>query len=176
MSPGKVVNAAIAGAMAVWMMDRFDWFAFDQEDADARQLTEAVRPNGMDPAQALAEKAASASDISLKPSAPHRHPAGPTVHYAVPLGLAMAMCYASLSRRIPSAGEGNGALFGAATFVLLDEIINPIIGLAVPPDRYPWQRHVRELSAHILFGVVTHTVLQLFDDRRQLSNTKQSVQ
>lgn len=153
-------------------MDRCDWFAFDHEDPDARLLTEAVRPNGMDPAHVLADKAAALLGTRLKPAPAHQHPAGLAVHYAVPIGL--AILYASLKRRFPIVGKGKGSLFGAATFVLLDEVINPMIGLAAAPNRYPWQRHARELSAHIIFGLVTHTLTQALDSRQQKSNTTQN--
>jgi hypothetical protein len=54
------LKGAVAGVAAGWIMDRFDWFAFDHEDPKARRRTENVRPGGMDPAPALADKAAAA--------------------------------------------------------------------------------------------------------------------
>jgi hypothetical protein len=51
------LNAALAGMIAVWVMDRFDWFVFRHESARTRQGTESVCPGSMDPAHALAAKA-----------------------------------------------------------------------------------------------------------------------
>lgn len=154
------LDAALAGMIAVWVMDRFDWFAFRHESAKARQRTEAVRPDGMDPAHALAAKLAKAAGIAFKPINPHQHPAGLATHYAVPMIL--AVLYASLKRRFPAiaARKGSGALYGISTFVVLDEIINPMLGLAARPDRYPWQRHARELTTHLIYGIIMDAVLR----------------
>ncbi len=159
----NVIHGAAAGAIAVWVMDRFDWFAFDHVDPKARNRTEAVRPNGMDPAHALVAKTASAAGISLKPAPPHQHPGGLAVHYAVPM--ALAILYDVLKQRSLIIGGGRGAFYGAMTFVLLDEVVNPLIGLAAPPAKYPWQRHARELATHVLYGMTTHAMLRLLDRR-----------
>jgi hypothetical protein len=159
----NVINGAAAGAIAVWVMDRFDWFAFNHVDQKARNLTEAVRPHGMDPAHALAAKAAAAAGIHLKPAPSHRHPAGLAVHYAVPMTL--AILYDALKQRSPIISKGAGAFYGAMTFILLDEVVNPLIGLAAKPAKYPWQRHARELTTHILYGATTHAMLNLLSRR-----------
>jgi hypothetical protein len=153
------LKAVLAGMAAVWVMDRFDWLAFRHESPEARQRTESVRPGGMDPAHALAAKAANAAGIAFKPIDPHQHPAGLAIHYAVPMG--MAVLYAILRRRFSAieASKGSGALYGIGTFIVLDEVINPMLGLAARPDRYPWQRHVRELTAHLIYGSVMELVL-----------------
>lgn len=52
---GAVAGAA-AGAIAVWAMDRLDWFAYNHEPEEARQRTIAVRPDGNDPAHVIANK------------------------------------------------------------------------------------------------------------------------
>lgn len=44
----SLLRSAAAGAVAVWVMDRFDWFVFDHEDPQARQHAEpgfAARPD-----------------------------------------------------------------------------------------------------------------------------------
>jgi hypothetical protein len=152
-----VLKVVTAGAAAVWVMDRFDWFAFEHEDQQARQRTESVRPGGMDPAHALAAKAATAAGTDLKPAPPHQHPAGLAVHYLLPILL--AGLYDLLKHRFPVASTGGGALYSASTFLVIDELFSPLLGLAASPVRYPWQRHVRELAAHIIYGVTMHAVM-----------------
>lgn len=153
-----LLKVATAGTAAVWVMDRFDWFAFEHEDRQARQRTEAVRPGGMDPAHALAAKAATTAGTDLKLAPAHQHPAGLAVHYLVPILL--TGLYELLRRRFPAAGFGGGALYGASTFLVIDEIFSPSLGLAASPARYPWQRHVRELSAHVVYGVTMHAFMR----------------
>lgn len=161
----SMLRSAAAGAVAVWVMDRFDWFVFEHEDPQARRQTESVRPGGMDPAHALAAKAAAAAGIPLKPAPPHQHPAGLAVHYAVPM--ALAILYDGLKPRLPLRASARGALYGAGTFLILDEIVNPLLGLAARPDRYPWQRHARELATHMTYGVAMDTVMGLFERKSQ---------
>lgn len=163
LSGRSMLRSAAAGAVAVWVMDRFDWFVFEREDSQARRQTESVRPGGMDPAHALAAKAAAAAGISLKPAPPHQHPAGLALHYVVPMGL--AVLYNVMKSRLPLGGSAKGALYGAGTFLLLDEFVNPLLGLAARPDRYPWQRHIRELATHMLYGAVTDRVMNLFESK-----------
>lgn len=159
----ELLHCALAGAIAVWVMDRFDWFVFDHEDPRAKKRTEAVRPGGMDPAHAVAAKAAHAAGLRLGPAPAHQHPAGLFVHYAVPMGL--ALLYHRLRQRLPIIGKGGGVMYGAAVFVLLDEIVNPVLGLAARPSRYPIQRHAREFATHLIYGAVIHAVLKLLRGR-----------
>jgi hypothetical protein len=153
-----VLKAALAGAAAVWMMDRFDWFAFNHEDSEARRRTERVRPGGMDPAHALVAKVAHAAGTHLGPAPAHQQPAGLAVHYAVPIGL--AWLYQVLQRRWPPIRTGRGALYGASTFLVLDQLVNPMLGLAAHPRRYPWQRNARELAAHMIYGATVDGLLR----------------
>lgn len=173
----SALKAATAGAVAVWVMDRFDWFAFDHGNPQARRRTEAVRPGGMDPAHALAAKAAAVVGTHLKPAPPHRHPAGLTVHYAVPM--ALAMIYDIFRRQRPPMNGGGsafmGSLYGVATFLVLDEVVNPLLGLAARPDRYPWQRHARELGAHMIYGLVIEAAMHWFDSLSKRAQAAPSV-
>lgn len=157
----RVLRAAAAGTAAVWVMDRFDWFVFKHEDQRARQRTESVRPGGMDPAHALAAKSAAAAGRPLRPAPPHRHPAGLAVHYAVPI--ALAILYDIVKPRLPLRGMAGGASYGACSFLILDEAVSPLLGLAARPDRYPWQRHFRELLTHVIYGTVTDRVLRVLE-------------
>lgn len=160
--PGySLLKIAIAGAAAVWVMDRFDWFAFQHEDQQARRATEAVRPAGLDPAHALAAKVYHAAGFELGAYPPHQHPAGLLIHYAVPIGL--AALYAAARNRLPIIERGKGTLYGATVFIILDEIINPLLGFAAAPGRYPWQRHARELTTHLIYGAAVHILLRVLD-------------
>src|SRR3954467_14173544 len=51
-----LLAGALAGAAAVWVMDRVDWFNYRRglDDERTRRQTRRARPRGMDPAHALA--------------------------------------------------------------------------------------------------------------------------
>lgn len=58
---------------------------------------------------------------------------------------------------------GQGLAFGLAFFLLVDALADTALGLAKPPQAYPWQTHARGLAGHLVFGLVTDTSLDLLD-------------
>ena len=50
-------------------------------------------------------------------------------------------------------------LAGFVTDVVEDELANPLLGIAAPPGRHPWQAHARGLIAHLIYGVATDVAL-----------------
>ena len=146
---------ALAGAVGVWVMDRVDWFNYIHEDSEARRRTQRVRPGGEDPAHVAAgmvEKAVGA-ELSLS----QHHVAAMAVHYT--LGIGPGALSGALRDRIPAVGAGRGTLYGLGLFLVEDEMINAATGLSADQRKYPWQAHARGLVAHLVYGVVTDTVL-----------------
>lgn len=156
---GTLLKGAVAGAAAVWVMDRVDWAMFDSESSRTRAETRRVRPGGMDPAHVLANRVARAMGTELSPRQPH--PAGVATHYAI--GIAPAALYAVMRNRAPAVAAGGGALFGLGLSVVEDEGLNALLGLAAPPRDYPWQDHARGLVAHLVFGAVLEGALRAID-------------
>lgn len=176
---------AAAGAAGVWVMDRVGWRMYDREDpgALAQELqarrggsdvgfTDAEKaaldqqpqtgPVGKDTAHVAVEKLASLSGIKVRTEQPN--PAGIAVHYA--LGVLPGALHAVLRRKVPVVRAGGGALYGFGLFVVNDETVAPVLGLASGPRKYPWQAHARGLVAHVVLGVVTETALRLVDRAR----------
>jgi uncharacterized protein (TIGR02284 family) len=157
----RILQGAAAGAVAVWAMDRLDWYLFEHEDEKTRRLTDSVRPDGMDPGHALAHKIAGYFDTDLTPAAPHRQTGGLAAHYYMkmrPAGL-----YAAMRHRYPLIRSGRGALFGLTVFLLQDEGFTAVTGLAADPRKYPWQAHARGLAAHLVYGIVTDAALDVIE-------------
>jgi len=159
-----LVKGAIAGALGVWIMDQVDWFMVEHENPDAWRRTQAVRPNGQDPAHNMAGMVASAAGVQA-PGQPH--PAGVAVHYAVGMGPAAA--YSVARRHLPGGVMSRGLLLGLGMFLVEDEIINTVTGAAADPRQYPWQAHARGLVSHLVLGVATEAVLNLLDQPRSAS-------
>ncbi|MFC1459511.1 hypothetical protein ACETIH_23000 [Microvirga arabica] len=151
------LKGAVAGGIAVWVMDQVDWYMYNHEDPEARQRTQRVRPDGLDPAHVMAHKVAGAFGAELSPRQPH--PAGIAVHYS--LGIGPGALYGALQGRVPALGVGRGALFGLGLFLMQDELVNAATGLSARPRQYPWQAHARGLIAHIVYGIVTDTLLRV---------------
>lgn len=153
------LKGAVAGAIAVWVMDRFDWFDYLHEHPETRERTQQVRPGGMDPAHATANKVAEATGRELTPTAPH--PAGQLVHYS--LGVGPGALYGALRNRYTVLKTGRGTLYGLGLFLGQDEALNSLTGLAAKPQDYPWQDHARGLKQHLIYGLVMDAALRVFD-------------
>jgi hypothetical protein len=153
----SALQGAVAGAIGVWFLDQVDWYMYNHEDPQARRRTQQVRPGGLDPAHVLANKVAGALGTKLSP--PQPHPAGIAIHYS--LGIGPGALYGALQDRAPVLGVGRGALYGLGLFLLQDELANAATGLSARPGQYPWQAHARGLVAHLVYGVVTDSVLRL---------------
>ncbi len=151
------LKGAVAGGIAVWVMDQVDWYMYNQEDPESRRQTQRVRPGGLDPAHAIANKVAGAFGKELSPRQPH--PAGIAVHYS--LGIGPGALYGAMQDRVPAVGIGRGALFGLGLFLVQDELVNAATGLSARPRQYPWQAHARGVVAHVIYGLVTDTLLRV---------------
>jgi hypothetical protein len=151
------LKGAVAGGIAVWVMEQVDWYMYNHEAAEARRRTQRVRPGGLDPAHVMANRVAHAVGTELSP--PQPHPAGIAIHYA--LGVGPGALYGALQDRVPGLGAGRGALFGLGLFLMQDELAFAASGLSARPSQYPWQAHARGLVAHLIFGVVTDTLLRV---------------
>jgi hypothetical protein len=154
-----LVKGAIAGAVGVWALDKVTWWMWDHEDPAALEREREARPEGLDPAHVMANRAAQAIGRELTPRQPH--PAGIGVHYG--LGIMPGAVYGALRHRVPGIGAARGMLFGLGLFAMQDEGINPIIGTSGNPGEYPWQAHARGLVGHLVLGAVTDATLNVLD-------------
>ena len=156
---GTLLKGAVAGAAAMWVLDRVDWAMWNAEDSRTRAETRRVRPGGLDPAHVAANRIAGALGRELNP--PQPHPLGIALHYS--FGMVPTVAYAALRHRQPALAAGRGALWGLAMTLVEDEGMNPALGLAAPPQDYPWQDHARAVVAHVVLGVVAEGVLRVLD-------------
>ena len=153
------VIGAVAGAAAIWVLDRVDWFNWNHEDPAARRQTQAVRPGGMDPAHVIADTLAQAAGWELEPK--DDNAVGKAIHYSI--GIAPAVLYSVLRHKVPALTAGHGTLFGLGLFLIQDEGLNALTGLSAPPGDYPWQAHARGLVAHLAYGLTLDAALNLAD-------------
>ncbi len=151
------LKGAVAGGIAVWVMDQVDWYMYNHENAEARQRTQRVRPEGLDPAHYTANKIAGAFGKELSPRQPH--PAGIAIHYGI--GVGAGALYGALQGRVPAISTGRGALYGLGIFLTHDELLNTVTGSAARPTQYPWQAHARGLISHLILGMVADTILRV---------------
>lgn len=161
----------IAGAIGVWTLDRLDWFLYRHEGRKATRRIEAIRPGGMDPAHAAANKAASVLGRKLHPAQPH--PAGVGIRYA--LGIGPAAIYGALREQLPVERQGQDYLYGfglgLALFLIQDEGLNQAMGLLGKQKDYLWQAHARGLAAHLTLGLAANLMLNVLNASRPMPRT-----
>lgn len=154
----ELLKGAAAGAAAVWVMDRLDWFAFTREDPRARAQTKRVRPGGMDPAHVAVSR--TARKLGMKAPG-ESNAAGLAVHYGI--GIGPGALYAAMRDRADRLGMARGPLYGLGLFLIQDELLNSVAGLTANPSRYPWQAHARGLAAHLVYGLTLDLALKALD-------------
>jgi putative membrane protein len=77
--------------------------------------------------------------------------AGAAVHYA--FGTVSGGLYGALAEVTPEVTAVAGLPFGAAFWLLADEISVPALGLAKGPTAYPVSTHVYSFASHLVFGL-----------------------
>lgn len=154
-----MIKGAVAGAVGVWVMDKVGWYMWNHEDPQALQQEREARPDGLDPAHVMANRAAEALGVELTPKQPH--PAGVAMHYG--LGMVPGALYGALHKRVEGVGAAGGLAYGLGLFLLQDEGLNPIIGTSGTPGEYPWQAHWRGLVSHLVLGAVTNATVKALD-------------
>lgn len=150
------VKGALAGAAATWVMGQVTSYLYQHEDKGVQDEESEAR-GGKTAYGTAAEKAAGMVGQEL--SDDQRKQYGSAIHWA--LGAGAGAVYGVLRHRVPGAGRGNGLLFGAAFWALVDEGANTALGLTPGPTAFPWQTHARGLAGHLVFGVAAETALQL---------------
>jgi uncharacterized membrane protein YagU involved in acid resistance len=79
-----------------------------------------------------------------------KKPAGAAVHYA--FGTVTGGLYGALAELVPQVTTATGVPFGAAFWLLADEISVPLLGLSKGPTEYPASTHAYSLASHLVYG------------------------
>ena len=82
---------------------------------------------------------------------------GKAVHWGY--GLAMGALFGLLERRLPDHDLSTGLGYGAALWLLGDELAVPMLGLAKGPTAHPPRVHAQALGAHLVYGLATGAAL-----------------
>lgn len=158
MFASDLAQGVFAGALATWVMESVSSFLYQREDPDAREREDQVR-QGKAPFVVAAEKTAELTGQPLTEE--QKSKLGMVFHWG--LGLGAGAAYAALRRRRPFLGWGQGLVFGALFFLLVDEGLNTVLGLTPKPAAYPWQAHARGLAAHLVYGVAADSTLDVLE-------------
>jgi len=159
-----LVAGLAAGLVASWTMNQFQaaWTRI-AEGADKSHGAQSMQPSegsngnqGNDTAEQDDATVETAKVISrnvfgheLKESEKER--AGAAVHYA--FGTVTGGLYGALAEVSPQVTIGAGLPFGAAFWLIADEVTVPALGLSKGPTEYPVSTHAYALASHLVYGV-----------------------
>ena len=149
-----VVDGALAGLVATWLMGKATSALYAREGEAARKREDTAR-GGETAYGVAAEKVAQLAGAAL--SDDERERFGSRIHWA--LGAAAGAAYGVLRPRVEQATLANGLLFGTAFWLLVDEGANWALGLTPGPTAFPWQTHARGLAGHLVFGAAADATL-----------------
>ena len=163
---------AIGGAVASFAMNQFQagmskLFEHPQQHPEKQQRARQAQgwKEHREPAQndedienatvkAAVAVAENVFDYHLEPE--EQQQAGNAVHYA--FGTFTGALYGAMAEEWKGARAGEGADFGAALWIVSDEIAVPALKLSKGPQAYPLRAHAMALGSHLVYGVTTELV------------------
>src|ERR1044072_6955310 len=160
----------IAGLVASWAMNQFQdlWSKISGDEKDSgsahppRQFapdeSSEEKSNGEEetPATVKAASAVSEEVFHHELTDSEKEVAGPAVHYA--FGTATGAVYGAMAEVLPDVTLGAGLPFGAAVWLLADEVTVPLVGLSKSPTEYPISKHSFSRASHFVYGRTTEAV------------------
>lgn len=167
---GDVLKGMVAGLagglVASWTMNQFQaaWSkaaegfekphgAQSMQPSEGQQTGRGSEQNkeNQDDATVKAARAISEGIFGHELQENEKRPAGAVVHYA--FGTATGGLYGAIAEFAPEVTKGAGVPFGAAFWLVADEIAVPLLGLSKGPTEYPPSTHAYALASHLVYGL-----------------------
>lgn len=158
-----IVAGLAAGLVASWTMNQFQaaWtrLAENSEKPHGAQSMQPAQGSSGDQKQDMQEqddatvetaKVISEGVFGHELQESEKRPAGAAVHYA--FGTLSGGLYGALAEVVPQVTTATGVPFGAAFWLLADEISVPLLGLSKGPAEYPVSTHAYALASHLVYG------------------------
>ena len=111
-----------------------------------------------EPANVKAAEAISENVFGHHLQKSEKEPAGEAMHWA--MGAGSGLIYGLMSELAPVSTAGFGLPFGAAVWLIADDIVVPALGFSKPVTEYPLSTHFYALSSHLVYGVTTELARQ----------------
>jgi hypothetical protein len=160
---GMVAGLA-AGLVASWTMNQFQaaWTriaensekphgAQSMQPSDGSKGDQSRDVNDQDDATVETAKVISENVFDHELQESEKRPAGAVVHYV--FGTASGGLYGALAEVSPQVTVAAGLPFGAAFWLIADEVTVPLLGLSKGPTEYPVSTHVYSLASHLVYGM-----------------------
>ena len=154
---GDVVKGAfvgiIAGLAATVVMTEYQNLlsAMSEEEKKKSKNKQEKEPATVKVAEMISEGA-----FDHKLTKKEKEIAGPAMHFA--MGATSGAIYGIASELAPFTTSGAGLPFGAAVWLIADDVAVPALGLSKSPTEYPLSTHAYALSSHLVYGLATDLV------------------
>lgn len=155
-----LIQGALAGVAATWVMGKVTTYLYDHEDKTARQQEDDAG-GGKTAYGVAAEKAASIADVSLSDA--ERKKLGSAIHWV--LGAGAGALYGAIKRDSADISPLRGLGFGTMFWAVMDETVTPALGLTPGPKAFPLETHARGLAGHLVFGASVDAALAIMNAR-----------
>ena len=128
----------------------------EKEVPEHREHTPGDNPKQGDDATIKTASAISETVFDHRLTKEEKEVTGPAVHYG--FALAMGALYGGLAEVMDVTKLGFGTAFGAALFVVADEVAVPALGLSNMPNEYALSKHIYGLVSHLVYGAAGEAV------------------
>jgi hypothetical protein len=119
----------------------------------ARELQERGSDRESDDAAVRMARLFSEDVLGHRLAESEKETAGAIAHYA--MGATSGAIYGAAVEVLPAATAGVGLPFGAAVWLVADELVVPALGLSKPPTAYPLSTHAFAFASHLVYGLTT---------------------
>lgn len=156
-----VVKGAVAGLVggivATVVMGGFQSLlsALAEEEKKSKKKKE-------EPATVKAAEEISEAVLDHKLTKSEKELAGEAMHYA--MGATSGLIYGVAAEIAPISTVGAGLPFGAAVWLVADDIVVPALGLSKPITEFSLSTHAYALSSHLVYGLTTDLVRRTVRD------------
>lgn len=150
----------VGGIVGTFAMGGFQAFLSalsEEKKKSKKEKSEEDEPATVKAAEGIAEAV-----FDHKLTKREKEPAGEAMHYA--MGATSGLIYGIASEIAPMTTVGLGIPFGAAVWLVADDVVVPALGLAKPATEYPLSTHAYALSSHLVYGLTTDLVRRAVRD------------
>ncbi len=147
----------VAGLVATVVMTEFQ--SLVNKMSEDKKKHKSKQKEEKEPATVKAAEMISESVFDHELTKSEKKIAGPAMHYA--MGATSGLIYGISSEVAPITTVGAGLPFGAAVWLVADDVAVPALGLSKSPTEFPLSTHAYALSSHLVYGLTTDLVRRL---------------
>jgi hypothetical protein len=156
----KTLGGVVAGAVAGVVLKRVDEFIRAKQDDVEAPKSDSARRELFEPERRAVNQIDEALSLNLNSDQKQWAARG--------MKFVLMALFSTVSRSLRSRTTGGrgpllgGAVFGVASYLLVDQLLEPLLGIAPSPLEQDSEDHLRGVLAHAVSGVADNVTRQLF--------------